>query len=142
MPSSVKVKNHMQREPVVVSPDDSIYDAIHKILVNKVSGVCVVEEGKIVGVLSELDCLRAILSSTYYEGNVGSVREFMIEDIQFVKPDDDIIEIAKDMFDKRQRRRPVLKDGKLVGLLTCRQILRAVKEFASPVQRSEYGGKE
>lgn len=142
MPSSVKVQDHMQRKPVVVDPDASIFEAIHVILANKVSGVCVVEQGNIVGVLSELDCLRAILSNTYYEGSAGTVREFMIEDIQFVKPDDDIIDVAKDMFDKKQRRRPVLEDGKLVGLLTCRQILRAVKEFSVPMQRDEYGGKE
>lgn len=140
MSSAAKVQDHMQHKPVIVHPDMSIFEAMHTILDNKISGACVVEQGKVVGMLSELDCLQAILSKTYYEGGEGSsgtVRQFMVADVDSVRPDDDIYVVANEMFLKRQRRRPVIENGELVGLLTCRQILQAVKDFSLPIEDSD-----
>ena len=56
----IELRNYMIKHPVTVTPDMSIFEASHKILEYKISGVCVVDEdNNLVGVLSELDCLRA-----------------------------------------------------------------------------------
>ncbi|MFB3078881.1 MAG: CBS domain-containing protein, partial [Lysobacterales bacterium] len=52
-------------------------------------------------------------------------------------PHDQITDVAISMLDHKHRRRPVVIDGKLVGQVTCRQILKAIKEFAVPVDASE-----
>jgi CBS domain-containing protein len=53
-------------------------------------------------------------------------------------PGDPIVDVAADMLKKKIRRRPVVdSEGKLLGQITIRQILRAVKEFSSPEDRSE-----
>ena len=44
-------------------------------------------------------------------------------------PDEDIVDIAQDMLTKNKRRRPVVENGKLIGQITCRQLLTAVKKF-------------
>lgn len=137
---NIDLQEYMLKNPVSVRADDNLIEAIHQILVNRISGVCVVDEdGKLVGLLSELDCLRGVLSATYNDTAIGMVRDFMAaEHIQTANPGDDMLAIAQDMLEHKRRRRPVVDaDGRLVGQITIRQILRAVKEFSSPVDRTE-----
>jgi CBS domain-containing protein len=126
----------MLTRPVLVTPETDIFEAIHQILVNKISGVTVVDDHhKPVGVLSELDCLRAILWATYHEEEVGvhPVKDHMSAPVETISPHESIIEVAQSMLEHKRRRRPVVDvHGRLVGQLTCRQLLRAIKEFDVP----------
>lgn len=136
----VDLEHYMLKQPVTVDPDASLFDAIHLILVNRISGLCVVDEaGKLVGLLSELDCLRGVLSATYNQTAIGAVRDVMSTgDIQVARPGDAIVDIAEDMLLHKRRRRPVVDHaGHLIGQISIRQILRAVKEFSSPADHSE-----
>ena len=80
---SVDLSDYMLTNPVTVSAEDNVFSAIDVIVEQKVSGVCVVDsDGSLLGVLSELDCLRAILSATYNEnGDVGNVADFMTGEV-------------------------------------------------------------
>jgi CBS domain-containing protein len=133
MLQSVSLRDYMLPHPVRVKANDGILDAVRVIIDNKVSGVCVVDEqDNLVGILSELDCLRAVLSSFYNRTDVGKVRDYMASDnLVVANPNEDIIDIAQDMLAKNKRRRPVVENGKLVGQITCRQLLRAVQNFNS-----------
>jgi len=137
---SVEMKDYMLTDPVKVKADAQVYDAIHLLLVYKVSGLCVVDDaGHLVGVLSELDCLRAILSSVYNENpSAGTVGDYMTTEVISVRTTDNIVDVAADMLKHKHRRRPVIQDdGLLIGQVTCRQLLRAVKEFVSPPDPTE-----
>jgi CBS domain-containing protein len=131
MLGSVEVRDYMEREPVKVDASADVFEAIALIRDHKISGLCVVDaSGSLVGVLSELDCLEAILSAAYDERTaVGRVEEYMTREVVTASASDDIIKVADDMLKKKHRRRPVLEDGRLVGQITCRQILGAVKDF-------------
>lgn len=134
MTSSFFVRDFMHENPAKVSPDATIDDAAKILLDNRISGLTVVDDdNSVIGVLSELDCLRATISSTYNEGNTGSglVREFMTENVDSLGPDDDLVSVAQSMLSAGQRRRPVVKNGKLVGQVSCRNILWAVGNYAS-----------
>lgn len=137
---SVEMKDYMLTNPVKLKADDDVFEAIHKLLVYKVSGLCVVDDGNhLIGVLSELDCLRGILNSVYNESPVGKIGEYMTKEVITVKLADSIVDVASDMLEHKHRRRPVIQeDGVLIGQVTCRQLLRAVKEFASPEDPSEH----
>lgn len=141
MLKSVRVRDYMLTKPVVVKPDTDVFEAIHQILVNRISGVTVVGEDKRpVGVLSELDCLRAILWATYHEEEIGShpVSDHMSTPVETVYAHDDIIDVAQSMLEHKRRRRPVVDShGRLVGQLTCRQLLRAIKDFDVPSDPKE-----
>lgn len=130
---SVELKDYMLVHPVTVNENADMGEAIRVIIDNKISGLCVVDdEGRLVGILSELDCLRAILSATYNEGGIGMVREYMaFDNLVVANPHEDITDVAQDMLRKNKRRRPVVEDGKLVGQITCRQLLTAVMAFSS-----------
>lgn len=131
MLQSVNLRDYMLTNPVKVRADDNVMDAMQVILDNKISGVCVVDdEQNLVGILSELDCLRAALGAIYNNSSTGKVREYMANDnLVVAHPNEDIVDVAQDMLLKNKRRRPVVEDGKLIGQITCRQLLKAVKKF-------------
>lgn len=133
MLQSVNLRDYMLTNPVKVRMDDNIHDAMQVIIDNKISGLCVIdEEDNLVGILSELDCLRAVLGAIYNQGTVGPVRDYMSsENLVVAHPNEDIVDVAQDMLLKNKRRRPVVEDGKLIGQITCRQLLSAVKKFRS-----------
>lgn len=127
---SVNLRDYMITKPIKVKDDANLFDAMKVIIDNKVSGVCVIDENKaLVGILSEMDCLAAVLKATYNNVGVGLVNEYMTKDVVVAHPSDGIINVAQDMLLKNQRRRPVVEDGKLVGQVSCRQLLTAVKKF-------------
>ena len=133
MLKSVHLRDYMLTHPVKVKADDNLLDAMQIIIDNKISGVCVVDDsGNLVGILSELDCLRAALGAIYNESGIGTVDEYMASDnLVVAHPNEDITDVAQDMLLKNKRRRPVVEDGKLVGQITCRQLLSALKKFRS-----------
>ncbi|MDX2350589.1 MAG: CBS domain-containing protein [Porticoccus sp.] len=128
---SVELKDYMLPNPVKVKADVDLCDAVELILEYKISGLCVVDdENHLLGIVSEMDCLKAILSAMYNEEtSVGPVSGFMTTDVYSVSPHADIVDVAQDMLKRGFRRCPVIQDGKLVGQVTCRQLLRAVEKF-------------
>ena len=131
MLQSLNLRDYMLINPAKVKPDDNVLDAMRTIIDNKISGVCVVDaEGNLVGVLSELDCLRAAMGATYNKTSIGLVREHMTHDNLLVAhPNENILDVAQDMLVKKHRRRPVVENGRLIGQITCRQLLSAVRKF-------------
>ena len=127
---SVELKDYMTHA-ITVTEDMTVYEAAHTILENKISGVVVVDaDHKLVGMVSELDCLRVILASVYNDEEFGAatVKDVMTKEVEYQHPHDDIVDVAASMLDHKHRRRPVVLDGKLVGQVTCRQILKVIGE--------------
>ena len=131
MLGSVELKDYMLRNPVTARPELTVYEAAHRILDHKVSGLVVVDERKaLMGMLSELDCLRVILAGVYNDEEFGAalVGDVMAREVEVQHPHDDIVDVATSMLDHKHRRRPVVQDGLLVGQVTCRQILKVVTQ--------------
>lgn len=131
MLKSTNLRDYMLQHPVTIRPDANVYEAMQIISDNKISGLCVVEEDNtLVGILSEMDCLRAVLSAVYNEDGFGAVRDYMTADnLVVAHPSEDIVDVAQDMLRQNKRRRPVVEEGKLIGQITIRQLLKAVQEF-------------
>lgn len=135
MSRSVSLDTYMVKKPIKVNANATITEAVKKILDNRVSGICVVDDNdKLVGMLSEMDCLRAIVERVYADGTAspGYVYEWMTRDVITNKPTDDIISVATSMLNQKHRRRPVIDSSGLVGQVTCRQILGAIESFTKP----------
>ncbi len=135
MARSISLEPYMVKRPVKVKANATILKAVEVILQHSVSGLCVVDDNdKLVGVLSELDCLRAIVERIYVnkQASAGYVYEAMTKDVQVNKLNDDIISVATSMLNNKHRRRPVMDDNELIGQVTCRQILGAINEFTVP----------
>ena len=89
------------------------------------------EEGNLVGVISEGDCLKEIVRGKY--NNTPSlpamVSDYMATEILSISPDKNIFEAANTFLRLRFRRFPVIKEGKLVGQISQRDIMRAVSKM-------------
>ena len=89
---SVDLRDYMITNPIKVRDNANLFDTMKIIIDNKVSGVCVIDENKaLVGVLSEMDCLAAILKATYNEVGVGLVNQYMTKDVIVAHPSEGII---------------------------------------------------
>jgi CBS domain-containing protein len=135
MPRSISLDSYMVKRPVKVKANATILEAVEVILRHSVSGLCVVDDNDdLVGMLSELDCLRAIVERIYVnkQASAGYVYEVMTKEVEVNKPHDDIISVATSMLNDKHRRRPVVDGNKLIGQVTCRQILGAINEFTVP----------
>lgn len=128
---SIKVRDYMTRGLITLKPDMDIFQAISLLQKNRISGAPVVDEnGHLIGVLSEGDCLNAIIKDIYYEQAGGKVVDYMSVEVETIGPDEDIVDVAVDFNKKRKRRFPVIEEGRLVGQISQRDILRAVLEIA------------
>lgn len=129
---SVQVKDYMSEFFLKISMHTDLFKAIDMLLEYKLSALPVVnDEGQLVGVISEGDCLKAILSLTYYEEEKGGkVNDYMCEDVITVNIDADIIGIANMIIEKDLYCLPVIQGNKLVGQISRTDVLRAVENFS------------
>ena len=125
---SLLVEDFMTRRPITFSVDMTIAEAVEKILaVNQSGGPVLGDDGKLVGFLSEQDCMTQMIESTYYREQVARVGDIMSRDVLTVKPHTSVLEVAQQMALKRPRIYPVISDeGLLVGTIHRHQILKAI----------------
>ena len=116
----------MATELVIFYPDTLVGTAIHTFR-QKISGAPVVDqEGKLIGMLSEKDCLDTLFKSSYYNNPSGYVRDYMSIELVTVDLYDSLSDVAQKFIDLRFRRFPVLKNGSLVGQISRRDVLKAI----------------
>jgi CBS domain-containing protein len=142
---SVKVRDYMSTKLISFKPHTDLFEAIDILLKNNISGAPVVDaDGLLVGLISELDCLKSILSGSYYdyESLGGSVSEYMTTNVDVASVDDDILSISERFINDRRRRFPVLDNGRLVGQISRHDVLRAVKDFTSAEQLQKSKGHQ
>ena len=112
----------MTRPVVTVGPDELLLDAARLILRHHVSGLPVVEaDGTLVGLISEHDVMNFALSG---EAADTQVREAMTADVAWVPPEADIPTLIEVLTSRRIRRVPIVDGGRVVGIVSRRDILR------------------
>ncbi|MGB0466744.1 MAG: CBS domain-containing protein [Pontibacterium sp.] len=129
---SVKARDYMCERLITFTPQTDLFKAINVLIENGITGAPVIDEkGDLVGLLSEADCLRAILTLTYHEEEMGGiVGDYMVEEVHTVEHDADIIKVAEEFINNGRRRLPVVHNSRVIGQISRRDILRAVEKFA------------
>lgn len=127
---SVTVADYMTRDVTTLTPDMEMLAAIHLLIKNGYSGCPVVEGGKVIGLLSEKDCLKVALVAGLEGTTAGTVREFMSATVNSLTAETTIIEAATKFLDTPFKRYPVMQDGKLVGQISRSDVLRAIHDLS------------
>ena len=129
------IKEFMAKQLITFQSDTPIETAMESFLENKISGAPVLDDqGKLVGVLSEKDCMRTLFESSYYNNLGGFVREYMSTDLKTINIHDTLSNVADEFIKSRFRRFPVMEGDKLVGQISRRDILRAIVKLANEEQ--------
>ena len=119
------VKNIMTDSPVVVRPETTIDEAIEILLDRRVSGLPVVDgQGSLLGVISEVDIIDLVYKADI-EGSI--VGDYMTRETQFLDAEASLDDAASMFCGKNIRRIPIVQDGKLVGILSRRDLIRFVR---------------
>ncbi len=152
----MKVKDVMIRDVITCMPDDPLGLVARLFRENHISGIPVVEDGKVVGMVSETDLLR-LFKTPEYSGELWlpspleiieipvrslvrfeeakkalesmkskPVRDIMKKEVHSVSPEDSLEEASSKMVRYRINRLPVVENGKLVGIVARSDIIRGL----------------
>jgi CBS domain-containing protein len=129
------VREFMDRYVDTVSPETDIMDAVDFLLEKRISGALVADSnGKLVGILTEFDCLKLLTLGDAARHDVpkGRVKDFMTSKVQTIPPTMDIYYCAGLFMDVSYRRLAVVEDDRIVGAITRFDLLRAVRRYLRP----------
>ena len=130
MTRSMLVKDYMSKSVVTLVPEMEILRAAHVLISHDISGAPVLDQhGRLVGILTERDCMRVAIQADYHGVPGGLVKDHMNVDPQFVDPGESILKLAQLFLNGRFHRYPVLDNGHLVGVISRRDVMRAMGEF-------------
>jgi CBS domain-containing protein len=144
--SSMKAKDVMTEHVITVAPDASIVEALQLMLQNKISGLPVVDKGgNLVGIVTEGDFLRrsetgterrrprwiefilgpGTIAKDYVHSHARRIDEVMTAEVETVGQDVGLEDVAALMEKRRVKRVPVMRGGKLVGIVSRQSPARA-----------------
>jgi CBS domain-containing protein len=137
----MKVRDVMTQDVATVAPDTDLKDVAALLVQKRISGVPVVEGGRVVGVVSERDILfkerpsdglsRGVLAWLMDEGDLTlkidarTAREAMTSPPITIGPARSVADAAAIMLDENVSRLPVVDHGLLVGIVTRHDLVRA-----------------
>ncbi len=127
---SILVKDYMDHNPHAIPVTTNIRDVVKSLLQAGVIGAPVIDENeKVVGFVSEQDCISEILNNAFYCEEPAPVTAVMHTDVLTVTPETSIVEVAQTMTQNKPKNFPVVDNGKLVGLINRSLILKSLIEY-------------
>lgn len=127
------VTDYMKRDLITFLPDQSIVEVMDTFLEKGISGAPVMDEhGKLVGIISEVDCLKIMVDEAYYNLPHGkiTVAQYMSTSVSTIPITSDILDVASKFLSTNFRRYPIVDDnGKLVGQISRRDVLQATRDL-------------
>jgi CBS domain-containing protein len=133
-PSKLTVSDIMTTQLVLFTPEQSVHDVMQAFIKYRISGGPVVDEkGKLIGVISEADCMKEISDSRYFNMPIldKSVGHFMTENVDTIESTLSVFDAAAKFSKSSRRRYPVLEKGRLVGQVSRKDIVIAALNMKS-----------
>ena len=124
---SMLVNDYMSRNVVTLNPDTEILRAAHALISHDSSGAPVLDShGRLVGILTERDCMHVAMQADYHGIPGGLVEDHMSKNPVSVEPGESILEVARLFINGRFHRYPVVDNGRLIGVISRRDVMRAM----------------
>ena len=122
-------RNHMSRSLLTVEPGLGLKAVAERMVAKDVGAVLVIEHGRLVGILTERDILRAVAGGISDETLVS---DWMTRDPETMDPDETTQTAAVLMIHGGFRHMPIVDGDEVVGMLSIRDLMRIVLEDAAP----------
>jgi len=110
-----------------IGPDDFVFDAIREMANKNVGALVVIENDKLVGIISERDYARKVILADK-SSHKTRVREIMTVKVICGRPNQTIDECMAVMTEKRMRHFPILDEKQLVGMITLGDVVKSIIE--------------
>ena len=123
----ITVRDCMSQSMILFKKEQSIIEVVDMLIKFRISGGPVVDDQKrVIGVISEGDCVKQISESRYYNMPMEdiSVEKYMSREVETMSPDLNLFDAANTFLKSKRRRFPVVEDGKIVGIVSQKDILR------------------
>lgn len=122
------ISDYMTTDLITFRKEQSIYEVMDVLTKHDISGGCVVNEKNVlVGIISEGDCMKHISDSQYYNMPIEdfTVEKHMTCNVETIDGNMNVLDAAKKFIESKVRRFPIVEDGKLVGQISQRDVLKA-----------------
>jgi len=124
----IKVSDYMTRNLITFSPKQSVLEVMESLVKYKISGGPVVnEQNELLGIISEGDCIKQLNESRYYNMPIDdtNVERFMAKNVETIDGNVSIFDAANKFLETKRRRFPILEDGKLIGQISQKDVMKA-----------------
>ena len=129
---NIKVSDYMSTNLTTFKPEQSVLEVMNTLIKKKISGGPVVNSNyELVGIISEGDCMKHISTSRYHNHPMQDIKveDHMVKEVETIDGEMNVFDAADKFLSSRRRRFPILKDGKLVGLISQKDVLKAALEL-------------
>lgn len=127
-----RVKDYMSTDLITFKPEQSVEEVIQSLINNRISGGPVVNSSnELVGIISEGDCLKDISESRYYNMPMEQhkVENRMIKNVETIDGNMNVFDAANKFLESKIRRFPIVENGKLIGQISQKDILKAALQL-------------
>lgn len=125
----ILVSDYMTTKLITFKAEDSLNYVIEQLIAYKISGGPVVnDKNELIGIISETDCIKHISESKYYNmpsDTNNTVGKYMVTDVDTIDKNMNIFDAAFKFISSHRRRFPVIENGKLIGQLSQKDVLKA-----------------
>lgn len=128
----ILVSDYMTKKLITFKPDQSVLEVMETLIKKRISGGPVVnEKGELLGIISEGDCMKQISESRYFNMPLGdtTVEKHMIKEVDTIDANMNIFDASNKFLNSKRRRFPILKDGKLIGQISQKDVLKAALDM-------------
>jgi predicted transcriptional regulator len=133
MPRPFLARDIMVTKVLTLSPETHLHEAAHFLLKNNISGAPVVNEAKeLIGMFSEQDMMTALIDAAYDNLPSSEIGSTMTRDLNTIDEEADLLAIVQIFQNKAVRRLQVVREGKLVGQLSRRDVIASVVKLLEP----------
>lgn len=140
VPQSKTARDIMTRKVISLTPDQDLFEVIGLLIKNKISGAPVVDRnGRYLGVFSEKSSISLLMDAMERGTPTNRIENFVDTEARTVSPDTGLLSIAQIFMSTHYRRLPVLENGKVIGLISRRDVLRAAHAFMEPIESGDSG---
>ena len=125
---NIRVSDYMCRNLITFRPEQSVLEVMDALIKHRISGGPVVnDQNELVGIISEGDCMKQISESRYYNQPMDNVtvEQHMVKEVETIDGNLNVFDAAQKFVKSKRRRFPILENGKLVGQISQKDVLKA-----------------
>ncbi len=128
----LKVSDYMTTNLITFTPNQTIESVMQALIKHRISGGPVVnEKNELIGIISEGDCIKQISESRYYNMPMQdkTIEKHMALNVETIDGNMNIFDAANKFLKAKRRRFPIVENGKLVGQISQKDVLKAAMKL-------------